>query len=235
MKRIYRISILTAAIIASVGSAVAQDLRTAYFLDDFKWRHDMNPAFGNRQSYVALPFSNINVGIQGSFGVDNFLFENPRWGQPGEKRTVTFMHPDITYDQSVGKLKNGLKTRVDFRETIIGLGFRAFHGYNTLDVNVKGMAGVSFPKSFLESVAKSDVDALFQESVNTILSINPGLRPGMLEYIIGIILADREIGEKEVNFVYNMGKSLGLSVQEISVLFAGMVQRNFNPSLDAIS
>jgi hypothetical protein len=92
-----------------------------------------------------------------------------------------------------------------------------------------------FPKNFLESVAKSDVDALFQESVNTILSINPGLRPGMLEYIIGIILADREIGEKEVNFVYNMGKSLGLSVKEISVLFAGMVQRNFNPSLDAIS
>ncbi len=92
-----------------------------------------------------------------------------------------------------------------------------------------------FPKNFLESVAKSDVDALFQESVNTILSINPGLRPGMLEYIIGIILADREIGEKEVNFVYNMGKGLGLSVKEISVLFAGMVQRNFNPSLDAIS
>ncbi len=92
-----------------------------------------------------------------------------------------------------------------------------------------------FPKSFLESVAKSDVDALFQESVNTILSINPGLKPGMLEYIIGIILADREIGEKEVNFVYNMGKGLGLSVKEISVLFAGMVQRNFNPSLDAIS
>lgn len=92
-----------------------------------------------------------------------------------------------------------------------------------------------FPKSFLESVLKEDVDALFQESVNTILSINPGLRPGMLEYIIGIILADREIGEKEVNFVYNMGKSLGLSVKEISVLFAGMVQRNFNPSLDAIS
>ena len=92
-----------------------------------------------------------------------------------------------------------------------------------------------FPKSFLESVAKSDVDALFQESVNTILSINPGLKPNLLEYIIGIILADREIGEKEVNFIYGIGKSLGLSVKEISVLFAGMVQRSFNPSLDAIS
>ena len=92
-----------------------------------------------------------------------------------------------------------------------------------------------FPKNFLESVAKSDVDALFQESVNTILSINPGLKPNLLEYIIGIILSDREIGEKEVNFIYGIGKSLGLSVKEISVLFAGMVQRSFNPSLDAIS
>lgn len=30
-------------------------------------------------------------------------------------------------------------------------------------------------------------------------------------------------------------KSLGLSVKEISVLFDGMVQRNFDPSLDVIS
>lgn len=92
-----------------------------------------------------------------------------------------------------------------------------------------------FPKSFLESVLKEDVDALFEKSVSTILSINPGLKPSLLEYMIGIILSDREIGEKEVNFVYGIGKSLGLSVKEISVLFAGMVQRSFNPSLDAIS
>ena len=92
-----------------------------------------------------------------------------------------------------------------------------------------------FPKSFLESVLKEDVDALFEKSVSTLLSINPGLKPNLLEYIIGIILADREIGEKEVNFIYGIGKSLGLSVKEISVLFAGMVQRSFNPSLDAIS
>lgn len=92
-----------------------------------------------------------------------------------------------------------------------------------------------FPKNFLDSVLKEDVDALFQESVKTILSINPNLKSNMMEYIIGIILADREIVEKEVNFIYGIGKSLGLSVQEISILFAGMVQRSFNPSLDAIS
>lgn len=92
-----------------------------------------------------------------------------------------------------------------------------------------------FPKSFLDSVFKADVDKLFEQSINAILNINPGLKPNLLEYIISIVLADREIGEKEVNFVYNIGKGLGLSVKEISIIFASMVQRNFNPSLDAIS
>lgn len=92
-----------------------------------------------------------------------------------------------------------------------------------------------FPKSFLDSILKADVNKLFEGSINAILSINPGLKPNLLEYIISIVLADREIGEQEVNFVYNIGKGLGLSVKEISILFASMVQRNFNPSLDAIS
>lgn len=92
-----------------------------------------------------------------------------------------------------------------------------------------------FPKSFLDSVFKADVDKLFEQSINAILNINPGLKPNLLEYIISIVLADREIGEKEVNFVYNIGKGLGLSVKEISIIFASMVQRSFNPSLDAIS
>ena len=92
-----------------------------------------------------------------------------------------------------------------------------------------------FPKSFFESVLKSDVNVLFEKSVNAILNINPGLKSNLLEYVISIVLSDREIGEQEVTFVYNIGKALGLSIKEISILFASMVQRNFNPSLEAIS
>ncbi len=92
-----------------------------------------------------------------------------------------------------------------------------------------------FPKDFLESVCQADVEELFEKSVNAIIGMNPGLKSNLLEYIIGIVLSDKEIGEKEVNFVYSIGKELGLSVREISIIFAGMIQRNFNPSLDAIS
>ena len=92
-----------------------------------------------------------------------------------------------------------------------------------------------FPKALLDDIYNADVDALFEQSINEILNINPGLKSNLLEYIISIVLADRQIGEKEVNFVYGIGQALKLSVKEISIIFASMIQRNFNPSLDAIS
>lgn len=92
-----------------------------------------------------------------------------------------------------------------------------------------------FPKYFLERVAENDVDELFSSSINKILEINPGLKNNLLEYIISVVLADRDIAEQEVNFIYHIGQGLGLSIKEISMIFAGMVQRNYVPSLDAIS
>lgn len=47
--------------------------------------------------------------------------------------------------------------------------------------------------------------------------------------------ADKDIADNEVNFIYNIGRQLGLSPKEISLTFAGMIQQNFTPSLDAIS
>ena len=92
-----------------------------------------------------------------------------------------------------------------------------------------------FPKFFLEDVMKSDIERLFSDSVNAILTINPGLKQNLLEYIIRVIMADKEIAEKEVSFIYAIGQSLNLSIREISIIFARMIQRDFNPSIDAIS
>ncbi|MCR5779637.1 MAG: hypothetical protein K6G70_03730, partial [Bacteroidaceae bacterium] len=58
-----------------------------------------------------------------------------------------------------------------------------------------------FPKTYLDSILKADVDKLFADSINKILKINPGLKQSLLEYIISVVMADREIGEAEVNFV----------------------------------
>ena len=47
--------ILVATFMLSVVASTAQSLNSAYFTDDYKFRHTMNPAFGNDQGYVSIP------------------------------------------------------------------------------------------------------------------------------------------------------------------------------------
>ena len=61
--------ILVATLMLSVVTATAQSLNSAYFTDGYKYRHTMNPAYGNDQSYVSFPaLGNINVRTQGNYG-----------------------------------------------------------------------------------------------------------------------------------------------------------------------
>ena len=105
--------------------------------------------------------------------------------------------------------------------------------YETIVSNLAN--SMIFPKAFLEDILKQDVDKLFAESVNQILQYNPSLKPALLDYIVGVVIADKDIAEKEVNFIYHIGQQLGLSVKDISMIFAEKVQRSYVPSLDAIS
>ena len=75
MKTSFKRYIMAAVLTATAGTMMAQDLTSAYFTDDFKYRHDMNPAYGNDQGYVAIPvLGNFNFKLQGSFGVGDVLF-----------------------------------------------------------------------------------------------------------------------------------------------------------------
>ncbi len=91
-----------------------------------------------------------------------------------------------------------------------------------------------FPKRFLDAVAKSDVSKLFDQSVKNILSQNPGMRDGLLAYMMGLVMSDKEISENEIGLIYGFGDSIGFSEKEISQKFAEMIQRNYVPSLESI-
>ena len=91
-----------------------------------------------------------------------------------------------------------------------------------------------FPKRFLDAVAKSDVSKLFDQSVQNILSQNPGMRDGLLAYMMGLVMSDKEISENEIGLIYGFGDSIGFSEKEISQKFAEMIQRNYVPSLESI-
>ena len=85
MKATYK-HLCTAALLACATTAAAQSLNSAYFTNDYKFRHTMNPAMANEQNYVSIPaLGNISLDVRGNFGVKDVILNNPLYGQPGEK------------------------------------------------------------------------------------------------------------------------------------------------------
>ena len=91
-----------------------------------------------------------------------------------------------------------------------------------------------FPRQYLEEIAQGDVGAIFNDSVENILKINPGMRMGLLEYMIHIALSDKVIARNEVELLYNFGASISLSEMEVASAIAESIQRNYMPSLESI-
>ena len=91
-----------------------------------------------------------------------------------------------------------------------------------------------FPGEFLDEIAKGDVIKTFNESVESILSINPGMREELLNYMINIVLSDKIISIAEIDMLYQFGSSVGLSDMEVATAIAVAIQSNYIPSLESI-
>lgn len=151
MKR-YRQYILAAIAATICGSASAQTINSAYFTTDYKFRHDLNPAFGNEQNYVSLPaLGNISVNTHGNFGVGDVLFDNPLYRQGSDKKKTTFMNPYISAEEALKGFSTGdnkVTGNVDL--AILSAGFKAFGGYNTIELGARTSFGVSLPYQLFE-------------------------------------------------------------------------------------
>ena len=142
--------ILVATLMLSVVTATAQSLNSAYFTDDYKYRHTMNPAFGNDQSYVSIPaLGNINVRTQGNFGYDAIIKTNPR--PNGNKTMTTFLNPYIDASTALDGFNSGNNRVIgNIGVTLLSAGFKGWGGYNTIEINSKTNFGVSLPYELFE-------------------------------------------------------------------------------------
>lgn len=148
MKTTLKQYLLTAVMIAAAGQAAAQDLNSAYFTQDYKYRHQMNAAFGNDQAYFAVPvLGNVNLKMQGNFGLGDVLFKNPQSGYYNR----TFMHPDVPVDQALAGFNKGTnRMGLDVNLTLLSMGFKAFGGYNVVDLRSRTNIGLSLPYDLFE-------------------------------------------------------------------------------------
>ena len=146
--------ILVATLMLSVVTAMGQSLNSAYFTEEYKFRHDMNPAFGNEQNYVSIPaLGNINVRTQGNFGYKAIFKDNPN--PYGNKTLTTFLNPYIDVNTALDGFTNGNNRIVgNVGITILSAGFKSWGGYNTIEINSRTSFGVSLPYELFEFAKK---------------------------------------------------------------------------------
>ena len=132
--------------------AMAQQLNSAYFTNDYKFRHTMNPAYGNEQNYVSMPgFGNVNVSTMGNFGYEDVIFDNPMFPSTSKDRLTTVMNPYIsTADALKGFNSGDNKILGDVSITVLSAGFKGFGGYNTIELNARTSFGMSLPYELFE-------------------------------------------------------------------------------------
>ena len=99
---------------------------------------------------------------------------------------------------------------------------------------VKVLSGFTiFPKRFINQFFQEEnIIEIFHKAADNIIEINPSEKHNMLGYLVDITLADKEIFNKEIVFLYEFGtKHLGFTKKEVAQIIADIVQKNFMPKV----
>lgn len=145
------IKLLAVCALVSAASAVsAQNTNSAYFLDGYTYRYQLNPSFGHDMNFVSVPgIGNINFAMRGNLHLTDVLHNV-------DGKTVLFTNPGVPAS-AVNDFYNMSKMGMDLKLNLISAGFRAFGGYNTISINARADMHFGFPKS-LAVLAKEGVE-----------------------------------------------------------------------------
>lgn len=146
MKRKNIYTFLAVAALACSGmNASAQALHSGYFLEGYTYRHLMNPAFAPERNYIAIPtLGNINIGTQGNVGLNTFLYPY------NNGQLTTFLNSSVSADEFLGGLKDNNRINANINMTLLSAGFRAWGGFNTIDVNMRSNTSMNLPRGLFE-------------------------------------------------------------------------------------
>ena len=111
------ITVLAAAGICA--SAAAQNTNSGYFVDDYTYRFQMNPAYGNSRNFIAIPaLGNLNVGMQGTLHVKDVIYNV-------NGQTTTFLNPAISAEEVMKNIGDKNRIGADIKIPVLAAGFKA--------------------------------------------------------------------------------------------------------------
>lgn len=214
------IKTLVALMACSPLAAFAQNTYSGYFLDNYDYRYEMNPAFGNEKNFVSFPIlGNLNTRVSGTLHLNSVLYNI-------DGQTSLFTNPAISASEAMSKFKNNNRLETNFKIPIMSAGFKAFGGYNTVSINANADIGVAIPKSLFSLIKEGVSNRTYDITDVRAHAIGygeiafghshdikqvPGLRVGgTLKFLVGVANVDAKfnnakltLGENDWNAVTN--------------------------------
>ena len=198
-------TILVAAACMAAAGATAQSTYSGYFLDNYLYRSEMNPAFGNESNYVGFPaLGNMNIGMQGNLHLTNVLFNV-------DGKTCLFTNPNVGVAEVMDGIHDKNRLGAEIKLNILNAGFKAFGGYNTVSVNARADVNTQLPGSLFsllkEGISNKTYDisnlraranAFGEIALNHSRDIRqvPGLRVGAsMKFLLGFANIDARLDE----------------------------------------
>lgn len=124
---------------AICAGAAAQNTNSGYFVDDYAYRFQMNPAIDNSKNFIAIPvLGNVNVGIHGDLHVRDVIYNV-------NGRTTTFLNPAISAEEVMKNIGDKNSVGADIKIPILAAGFKSLGGYSTVAINARASVGAQLP------------------------------------------------------------------------------------------
>lgn len=192
-------------------TAQAQDNQSGYFVEDYTYRFLMNPAMGNSKNFVAIPaLGNLGFGIHGNLGVSDVIYNV-------DGRTTTFLNPGVSAEEVMGNLSDVNKIGANVRVNILSAGFKAFGGYNTINLAARASVNAHLPKSifsFLKEGVSNQMYDIKDLRANAIgygelslghsRDITDEIRVGAnLKFLVGVAAIDATLDKAELDLDRN--------------------------------
>lgn len=158
-----KLTITIIILFSSLYSLFSQEIREGYFMDSYVYGYRLNPAFQTEKNFIGGILS-ISGGTQSNVGLSTFFY-------PHEGELVTFMHPSVSQEEFLSKIRDKNKINFNLKENILSYGFwKKFRGrefFNTLELNYINSTAARIPKGLFEFL-KADAPEDFSYDLSNV-------------------------------------------------------------------
>lgn len=159
MKKLSIPAIIALALIYPAGAS-AQSFQTGFFLENFTYSFQLNPASQPNQArgFFGLGIANVNIGANSNLGLDSFLFPV---NVDGSRKLVTGFNENVSSETFLGGLDDMNKAKVGASVNVLSFGAsgKKRPSFYTFELNVRADVAAEVTKDVFAFLKNGGTDS----------------------------------------------------------------------------